>query len=356
MKITVSKNDALSAMSRVAGIVERSSIPVLRCVNIHAENNWVTLTTTDMDMTASVTFEAEVSENGSTCVPADTFLDICKKAGEEIQITLEKNSRVKIKTNKSTYTLNGLSGEDFPKMTAPEVTPIEISQHQLADIIQTVSHAISKEETRYYLCGVYFENKEGKLAAVSTDGHRLATYQTDIDYTFPSVILPSKLINFLAKNSNDPVYFAVNEKQAVFELGNVTIISKLVDGTYPNYERIIPKNSEKSFNVSCAAFLEVLEAATVLKDNNSKAVKITLEEGFIKSLARSSAEDHAESIVACEHPEYFQFGINYQYLLDTLKSCNSDNICVNYADAASPLKITVDKNERKLFVIMPMRV
>ncbi|MCT4575491.1 MAG: DNA polymerase III subunit beta, partial [Alphaproteobacteria bacterium] len=264
MKIIVEQSSILRVLSHIQSIVERkNTIPILSNVMIKAENNKLLLTATDMDIEIIESIDAEVIESGATTVPAHTLYDIVRKLQDGSQVTIEQSDdiNVLISSGKSNFNLGSLPSDDFPVMSNEESEfNFSISVSDFTKIIDKTKFAISTEETRYYLNGVFFHEKEGNLVAVSTDGHRLAKVEIEAPQGsagMPGVIIPRKTILEIRKlvdSFDGALNINLSENKIIFTIDSIKFTSKLIDGTFPDYERVIPKGNDKVLTLNPKEF------------------------------------------------------------------------------------------------------
>lgn len=372
MKLTIERASLLSSLAHVQSVVERrNTIPILANVLLEAKTGILGLTATDMDLEIVERAPAEVGQEGATTAPAHTFYDIVRKLPEGSQVRLESNrerSQLLIKCGRSQFTLQTLPGEDFPVMTGGELpTQFSLPAAELKMLVDRTSFAISTEETRYYLNGIYIHAAEaGKvkfLRAAATDGHRLARIEMALPAGaegMPGVILPRKTVIEMRKlidTSEAPVQVALSETRVRFGFDDIVLTSKLIDGTFPDYERVIPHNNDKILEVARSDFTEAVDRVSTISTEKSRAVKLAIADGAL-TLSASSPEagSATEELEVKYNAGALEIGFNSRYLLDITKQIEGEGVRFAMSDAASPTVVQDVADTSALYVLMPMRV
>jgi DNA polymerase-3 subunit beta len=311
-----------------------------------------------------------VGQAGATTAPAHTLYDIVRKLPEGAQIELASKSgatAITVRSGRSTFTLQALPESDFPAATKDKQPhTFALSADSLKALIDHTRFAISTEETRYYLNGIYVHaatEAGGLLRAVATDGHRLARFQVPLPKgagDMPGVIIPRKAVNEVRKlleETDATVEIGLSETKVRFAFDDVTLTSKLIDGTFPDYERVIPTGNDKLMEVPCKPFSEAVDRVSTISTEKSRAVKMALGKGMITlsatSLDQGSATEELEVSFAGGAME---IGFNARYLLDITSQIEGDNVQFAFADAASPTLVRDGEDANALYVLMPMRV
>lgn len=373
MKFNINRDHFVAGLAQVVSVVSnRLSLPVLVNVLIEAENGFIRLTTTNLDIRISCKIKAEVIENGKITLPAKWLKDIVGgfKSGE-VFVELQGENRVKITSGSSKFNPIGIPSVDFPdEPIVGDEFAFEVEQSDLAGMIKSVSYAQSTDENRYVLNGVLFNFSEDKIALVATDGRRLATCEKKMSVTTENptqFILPAKTISELQKQlgNSGKIRFALSERQVVFEIDvteensglmdKIRIVSKIVEGNYPQYKGVIPKDSGNRIEIEREDLLSaVLQAAKVTTDKNSSVV-LNISANQIEITASSTEYGEASDKLAVryEGPEA-RIAFNPQFITDPLKALAQDSVMFEFKDDLSP-GVFKTKDESFLCVVMPQR-
>ena len=372
MKITIERAALLRALGHVQSVVERrNTIPILSNVLLRSENGRLSLSATDMDLELIEVVEAKIAREGRTTAPAHTLYDIVRKLrdGSEIELdaATDKNTLF-LRSGRSTFQLTCLPAEDYPVMTgAPLSHEFLLSSAELKSLIDRTRFAISTEETRYYLNGIYLHTaKSGEvsvLRAVATDGHRLARVEIMIPdgaAGMPGVIIPRKTVVELRKlldEIDQPVRIELSESKIRFDFGDGVLSSKLIDGTFPDYDRVIPVNNDKELEVDCALFAEAVDRVATISSEKSRAVKLAVDRNTLTLSATSPENGTAsEEIEVNYRSSPIEIGFNSRYLLDIAQQIKGDTAMFSMADASAPTILRDAADSSALYVLMPMRV
>jgi DNA polymerase-3 subunit beta len=371
MKLVIERAVLLKALAPIQSVVERrGTIPILANVRIEADKGEVRLTATDMDIAIVEKVAAEVSEKGATTVPAHMFYEIVRKLpdGSNIQLVESDKGKMVISAGQSRFSLASLPVDDFPVMAEGDLAhSFVITPSECKALLEKTRFAISTEETRYYLNGVYLhaaDNQGAKvLRAVATDGHRLARMEVGLPdgaEAIPGVIIPRKTINELYKlveGGGEKVEISMSESKIRFAVGNAVLVSKLIDGTFPDYERVIPTGNDKVMEVNGKEFANAVDRVSVITSEKSRGIKVALAGSKI-TLSASSAEQGTatEEISVSYGADPVEIGFNSRYLLDMMAQVEGDTAQFVFADANSPTIVRDPADVGALYVIMPMRV
>ncbi|MEI3005164.1 MAG: DNA polymerase III subunit beta [Victivallales bacterium] len=363
MKINVKRELLLKALQKVCNIIgSRTTLPVLANVMMEAENNKLTFTTTDLELRITTSIEAEVEKSGKTTLPAKRLLGLVSKfKGDTVSFDTNENHHTKISCGTADFMILGLTPDDFPvpvDFTAQRT--IKIKQGDLARIIDRISYAVSLDDSRKVLQGIFFSIKEGNLTAVATDGKRLALVEKLLDEapvgSDGDIIVTLKAANEIKRilEKDGDVVIEIGEKQAVFKVDSTMIYSKLIDGNYPNYKQVIPASFAKKISVPCSDFIDALEIVSIpLFDASSSYVKITFTGNKLMFEANSNIGEGKEHIAIEYEGEEMSLSFNPQFLSDPFKHIGVDNVNIKINDAFSP--IAIESGDGFLYVIMPMR-
>lgn len=370
MKLSIERGKLLRSLGHVQSVVEkRNTIPILSNVQIEVQNGSLALTATDLDLTIVDTTEANISESGATTVPAHTLFDIVRKLpdGAEVELSLEADQRLALTAGRAKFALACLPKEDFPVMSTGDLPHrFDIASDQLKRLIDKTRFAISTEETRYYLNGIYLhvsENGDSTLRAVATDGHRLARMEIPLPdgaKGMPGVIVPRKTVNELRKLIDEfdgDVSVALSETKIQFSFDGAVLTSKLIDGTFPDYSRVIPLGNDKVLEVDCHMFAEAVDRVSTISSDRTRSVKLNLEADKLVLTVNSPENGTAREEVAAQYAaEAMEIGFNARYLLDILGQVEGDTMHAKLADPSSPTVIQDSADPAALYVLMPMRV
>ena len=373
MKLTIERSALLKSLGHVQSVVERrNTIPILSNVRLDAgDDEKLHLTATDMDLAVIEAAPANVAQAGATTTSAHMIYDIVRKLaeGSEIEISLiEGGGKLEIRSGRSRFTLACLPVEDFPVMAEGELQHrFPVSAADLRRLIDKTGFAISTEETRYYLNGIYLHAADNAgtpcLRAVATDGHRLARVDTALPAgaeNIPGVIVPRKTVAEVRKlidESDGKVMIALSDSKIRFALDGAILTSKLIDGSFPDYERVIPSANDKIMTVDNNAFTQAVDRVSTISTEKSRAIKITLNDSQMTLSATSpDAGAASEELDAQYNLEKIEIGFNSRYVLDMAKQIAGETIEFRLADSASPTLVCDSEDENAVYVIMPMRV
>lgn len=365
--INIEKNAFIRALSKIQSVVEkRNTIPILANVKIEAASNAVTLTVTDMDLVATQEIEAAVNTEGSLTVPALTLYDIIRKLPEGAQINLNADSassRLIVKSGSSKFTLSYLPSEDFPVIAEGDLThKFTLDVKTFVRLVEKTKFAMSNEETRYYLNGVYLHVMNGNLRAVATDGHRLASIEIPApegSSEMPGVIIPRKAVNELAKllEGQDKVTISVSESKIKFTANKIELLSKVVDGTFPDYQRVIPENNKKMLTTNTQALKEAVDRVSTISVDKTKAIKITVSTDNINLFTQGvEGASGNEDVPANYSADTLELGFNSRYVLEMMQQIESTEVQFALDTPNAPALITDPSDSSAVYIIMPMRV
>ena len=375
MKATIERATLLRCLSHVQSVVERrNTIPILSNVLIDADaGGGVKVMATDLDLQVVETMTAASVEGaGAITVSAHLLFDIARKLPDGSQVSLETaDNRMVVKAGRSRFQLPTLPRDDFPVIVEGELpTSFELPARELAEMIDRTRFAISTEETRYYLNGIFLhvsDEARPVLKAAATDGHRLARYTIDRPEGaegMPDVIVPRKAVGELRKlleealDSNVQIDLSASKiRFALGGEGGVVLTSKLIDGTFPDYSRVIPTGNDKLLRLDPKAFFQGVDRVATIATEKTRAVKMGLDEDKVTLSVTSPDNGTAAEEIAAEYKsEGFEIGFNANYLKDILGQIDSDTVELHLADAGAPTLIRRDENSPALYVLIPMRV
>jgi DNA polymerase III subunit beta len=372
MKVTVERAELLKSLGHVHRVVERrNTIPILANVLVRAERAKLAFKATDLDLEITETIAAEVSPGGATTVPAHIFYEIVRKLPEGAQIVLESSddrAMLTIRAGRSRFTLQTLPESDFPDLAAGEMThSFKLAAADLKRLIDKTQFAISTEETRYYLNGIYLHTagtaKAQTLRAVATDGHRLAQVELalpDGASGMPGIIVPRKTVGEvqrLIEDSASEVTVELSQGKIRFTLGDVVLTSKLIDGTFPDYARVIPLGNDKELIVEKKEFEQAVDRVSTVSSERGRAVKLSLSNGRLMLSVTNPDSGSATEEVEVEYAaDPLDIGFNSRYLLDIAAQIEGEAAVLKLSDPGSPTLIQDRDSKGALYVLMPMRV
>lgn len=363
MKLVIAKDAVMSGLQMVHGVVNvRPTVPVLSNVLIEAKDDKLWMTTTDMEVTMRCVVDAQTGKTGSTTIPARRFLSIIRElpAGN-IEIDVDDKNAASITCGASFFKINGLPDDEFPATPkGDDGHTFTIDQKILKDMLQKTFYAASTDETRFILNGTLMSFKGNKLTLVATDGRRLALTEHEIEFPKESeceAIVPTKAINELIRILKDEgtVKVHIGKNQAGFELNEVTLTTKLIEGTYPNFRQVIPGQCEQRIAVEREILLMALKRVALLTSEKSSSIKLTFGKNKLKISASSPDVGEAHESVAIKYAgKEIQVAFNPDYIMEPLRNLVNDEIYVELTDELSPGVIKCDVPF--IYVLMPMRI
>ncbi|MGE8941705.1 DNA polymerase III subunit beta [Leptospira interrogans] len=372
MRLVIERSELLRALGHVTSVVERrTTIPILSNVMIRASGQQLEFKATDLEREVIEQASAEVSTPGALTVPAHILHDIVRKLPDGAEVELVRDAereRLSLTAGHARFALQSLPAEDFPDLAAGEMThTFQTTAQDLKRLLDKTRFAISTEETRYYLNGIYLHpaNAGGQatLRAVATDGHRLAQVELPCPAGaegMPGVIIPRKTVHELYRLLEDTdaeVNVGVSTTKVRFEIGTVTVTSKLIDGTFPDYGRVIPQGNDKELKVSNSQFMGAVDRVSTIASERGRAVKLNLsEDKMILSVNNPEGGSATEEIGVSYSAAPLEIGFNARYLLDIAGQLESDTAVFKLADPGSPTMVRDGGDESAIFVLMPMRV
>jgi DNA polymerase-3 subunit beta len=373
MKVTVERATLLKSLGHVHRVVERrTTIPILSNVLLRGAAGELALKATDLDLEVTETLAADVEAEGATTVPAHVIYDIVRKLPDGSQVSLETTgdgTQMLIRAGRSRFNLQALPESDFPDLAAGELPHrFALSATDLKRLIDKTQFAISTEETRYYLNGIFVHtvdagNGDLVLRAVATDGHRLARVDVPApkgSAGMPGVILPRKAVAEIQKlvdGLEAEVTVELSPAKVRFGIGAVVLTSKLIDGTFPDYQRVIPANNDKQLVVDRDLFSAAVDRVSTISSERGRAVKLALSDGrLVLSVTNPDSGSATEELEVEYDASALDIGFNARYLLDIAGQLDGDTALFKLADAGSPTLVQDREGAAALYVLMPMRV
>jgi len=366
MKFIINREQLLKPLQSVSSVVERrQTLPILSNVLLSVTDNQLFMTGTDLEVELQTQIPLENCEMGEVTIPARKFLDICRALPDHanIELVLQEN-RVVIRSGKSRFVLSTLPANDFPKIEAiKETVELAIAQNVLKHAIDKTQFAMAQQDVRYYLNGMLLEVNEGNLMLVATDGHRLALCDTaqDLDCSEQvQVIIPRKGIielSRLLEGEEETVTFQLGGNFVRISTSNMSFTSKLIDGRFPNYQNVLPSNTDKEVVCEREPLRQALQRVSILSNEKYRGIRMNFTPGMLKIFAHNPEQEEAEEEVEIDYcGEELEIGFNVNYIMDAVSAGNSDRVQIMLSDANSCCLIHgVDESDCK-YVVMPMRL
>ena len=366
MKTTIKREDLLGPLQQVIGAVERrQTLPILGNVLLKSTGGDITVTATDLEIEMVSNVAAEGSEDFQTTIPARKLLDICKALpdGSSINFNIEEN-RVSLNSARSRFTLASLPARDFPGLDEiEEQLSFSIPQSQFKALFDKTSFAMAQQDVRYYLNGILLELSAGKIKLVATDGHRLALSEVELDTGVEEdrqLIIPRKAVLELARlldASDSPAKSVLIQNHLRVEAGALVFTTKLIDGKFPDYQRVIPVDGNKTMEVDRETLKQSMSRIAILSNEKYRGIRLTLSNGNLSIQANNPDQEEAEEELQVEYDEAdMEIGFNVTYLIDVLNVLNSEKVQIRLKDSNSSAIMSDSKDSSSLYVVMPMRL
>jgi len=371
MKFIITKPVIYKALTHLQSIVnKKNTLPILSNILIEADQNTLNLSSTDMDISIKEKINCNVIESGSTTLNAQIMFDIIKKLPEtsEIEFISNDSKILTIRSNVSKFSLSCLPKDEFPIIeTELKGKKIKVKSQTIFKLIDKTKFAISNEETRYFLNGLYFniqpEGSSSLITFVGTDGHRLATSSAYVDEKIdeiPGVIIPKKTINELSKllseNSND-IEIDISQNKIVFYIDNLILISKLIDGNFPDYKRVIPSGNDKDLIIDRINLLSAVDRVSTIANEKSPSIKLKLLNNHINLSTINNENSTATEDIEVKYDGIeIEIGFNARYVMDILDNLEGEEIKISFNDNSTPIIAQEVLNSDIIYVLMPMRV
>lgn len=368
MVLIKSQRDTLLApLQSVSGIVERRhTLPILSNVLLEKKGERLTLLATDIEIQITTVTDGAVGDgDGAVTVGARKLQEILRSLPDTAEISLLlEDKRLQVRAGKSRFSLQTLPADDFPRMTLTEgdTRSFQMTQKAFRQLIGKTQYSMAAQDVRYYLNGLLLLVDGKELRAVATDGHRLAYASVAIDTELPrqELILPRKTVlelNRLLVDSDEPLNITLASNQVRFAFGSVVLVSKLIDGKFPDYERVVPASLRNHMTVARQTLMQAMQRAAILTNEKFRGIRVVLADNSLKLIAANAEQEEAQEEIEVNYTgEPIDVGFNVGYLLDVLNNVHTDEVQWSFNDANSSALITVPGNDRFKYVIMPMRI
>jgi len=365
--IKTHRDTLLAPLQSVSGIVERRhTLPILSNVLLEKKGDRLTLLATDIEIQITTATDCAGSEgDGAVTVGARKLQEILRSLPDtsEVSLVLE-DKRLQVRAGKSRFSLQTLPADDFPRMTMTEgeTKQFSITQKAFRQLLGKTQYSMAAQDVRYYLNGLLLLVEGKELRAVATDGHRLAYASVEIEADLPrqEMILPRKTVlelNRLLVDNDEPLNISLTSNQVRFSFGSVVLVSKLIDGKFPDYERVVPATLKNHMTVGRQILMQAMSRAAILTNEKFRGVRVVLGDNSLKLIAANAEQEEAQEEIEVQYNgDVIDVGFNVGYLLDVLNNVHTEEIQWSFNDANSSALITVPGNERFKYVVMPMRI
>jgi DNA polymerase-3 subunit beta len=367
MNLTITKDQIIAGLQAVQNVVStRTTLPILSNVLMRAENGQVEFTATDLDVTVACKVEANVSKPGATTVPVKKLFGIVRELNGEIEIETDEKNVTSIRSGSSFFKIHGLAAEEFPPLPKfKDDKKVSLPQETVRAMLKKTSFAVSTDESRYVLNGIFLSLKEGKMTFVATDGRRLALVDEEVDIAEKSsgeFIIPAKAVNELTRllQEKGELEIKFGENQASFSLKDdkgfsVLLVTKLIEGNYPNYRQVIPGEAKERIAIGREELLQALRRAEIMTSEKANSVKMTFGKNSLAITANSPEVGEARESLAVNYKgKEMAIAFNPRYLIDPLAALAEDEVFIELIDELSPGVLKI--NGPFLYVVMPMRL
>ena len=366
MNIKIDRELLLTPLGNVSGIVEkRHALPILSNLLIESEQGNLRFTATDLEVQISTYIKTELPEDFQITISAQKLFDITRALPEKSKIDIQiEDNKVTVKAKKSRFNLQTLPAKDYPVMKKEEneIVDLKLTQKEFKDLLKQVDFAMAQQDIRYYLNGLLIEIKEKNINIVGTDGHRLSFTSSSINTsnTPTQVIVPRKTIIELVKllnDTEDPIEISFSKSQVCFKFSDINLITKIIDGKFPDYSRVIPEGHQNSFNINRSLLLESMLRASILSNDKYRGIRMVVEGNNLKLVSNNSEHEEAEEELEIDYKgDKIDIGFNVTYLIDVLTNIQSDQLTIAFNDSSSSCLVTIPNNEKYKYVVMPMRI
>ena len=366
MNIKIDRELLLKPLGNVSGIVEkRHALPILSNLLLESKQGSLRFTATDLEMQISTQVKTELSEEFQITISAKKLFDITRALPESSKIDIQiEEAKVTVKAKKSRFNLQTLPAQDYPVMTkeVDDAVELKLPQKKFKALLKQVDFAMAQQDIRYYLNGLLIEIKEKNINIVGTDGHRLSFTSTDLNTSGQQaqVIVPRKTIVELVKllnDTEDPVEIVFSKNQVGFKFSDINLITKVIDGKFPDYSRVIPEGHGNSFNINRSLLLDSMLRASILSNDKYRGIRMVIEDNNLKLVSNNSDHEQAEEELEIDYKgDKIDIGFNVTYLIDVLTNIQSDQLTIAFNDSSSSCLVTIPNNEKYKYVVMPMRI
>lgn len=366
MKIVTNKDNLLKPLQQVGGVVERrQTLPILANVLVSTGNGQIHITATDLEVEMKTTALVDCDEESDFTLPARKLLDIVKALPDDAEINLSiEGERAILRSGRSRFTLGVLPAQDYPAIEPTATsTSFSVAQKVIKKLIEKTHFAMAQQDVRYYLNGMLIEIKEGTIRAVATDGHRLAMCEsTDLDVgdVDLQVILPRKAVIELSRllsDSDETLQIDVSSSHMKVKIGDTSFTSKLIDGKFPDYQRVVPSNTDKEILADRDELKQALQRTSILSNEKYRGIRFQFIPSLLKLLAHNPEQEEAEDEMEIDYDgEELTIGFNVGYLIEVLSVIDSDQVRLSLKDANSSCLVQNDTSDDSRYVIMPMRL
>lgn len=368
MKFSINREVLLPILQSINGVVERrQSLPILSNTLVIADQEMLSFTATDMEIEILAQLPNPIEEEGQATIPARKLLDICRALPPNADIRLEADdSKTLLKSSKSRFSLSNLPVSEFPNLSDPAIhLSLKLPARDLKGLIDATQFAMAHQDVRYYLNGLLLEFHPDSLTAVATDGHRLAMDHLDVPVHVAEAqqyILPRKGVLEIGKlldDSEEAIELSVSSNHMIVGTGNIRMTCKLVDGRFPDYQRVIPQTSDKQIIADRESLRQVFTRTSILSNEKFRGIRMALESGLIKATAHNPEQEEAEEEVMVEYAgEPVEIGFNVNYLLDALAAISTEKVSIELSgpDSSALISPIGDQDNHARYVVMPMRL
>ncbi|MBK8525238.1 MAG: DNA polymerase III subunit beta [Betaproteobacteria bacterium] len=365
--IKTQRDTLLAPLQSVSGIVEkRHTLPILSNVLLEKKGDLLTLLATDIEIQITTSTQgAHGDGDGAITVGARKLQEILRSLPESAEVSLIlEDKRLQLRAGKSRFSLQTLPADDFPRMAIAdgEAKRITVTQKQFRQLLAQTQFSMAAQDVRYYLNGLLLLIEGNELRAVATDGHRLAFASMEIEGDLPrqELILPRKTVlelNRLLSDNDEPLVIETSANQVRFQFGQINLVSKLIDGKFPDYERVIPATLRNALQINRSMLLSSMSRAAILTNEKFRGVRLVLSPGSMKIMAANAEQEEAQEELEVDYSgEPIDIGFNVGYLLDVLNNSSAESVQWAFNDSNSSALVTIPGNERFKYVVMPMRI
>ena len=366
MELKIERELLLKPLQQVIGVVERrQTLPILGNVLLKASDNELSITATDLEIEMVSRIAVQNNDFGETTLPARKFIDICKALPNDANLSIKiEGERATIRSGKSRFVLSTLPVSEFPNIDAFEpMVEFDIQQKQLKKLIDRTHFAMAQQDVRYYLNGLLFEFSENQIRVVATDGHRLALSDAELETgvtELQQVIVPRKAVMELARlleNSEEAVKIQLGSNHIRLITGDLSFITKLIDGRFPDYQRVVPQGGDKIVIADRDQIHQALSRASILSNEKYRSVRFTLSSGSLQVMANNPEQEEAEEEISVDYEgPSLEIGFNASYVLDALNAIDDEQVRLELTDQNSCCLIRSPKSDESRYVVMPMRL